>query len=134
MTIGSWDPSDKKTPVDDTVDCDLLKRLLAAVNDLPCELADALSSTDLQQTHIIKASPSAWHHAINELSNQELVSLIQFFTLVEMQLPNWTAGAQSPAILINKALRKRGEKLNKETLLWIKKNTDNRFIPNGSPF
>jgi hypothetical protein len=28
-------------------------------------------------------------------------------------------------------LRQRGEKLSRDMLLWIRANTDNRFIPNG---
>ena len=56
-----------------------------------------------------------------------------FFTLIEMALPEWAAGAKSPVISINKILKSRGHKLEKDMLLWIKQNSDNRFIPNGSP-
>lgn len=133
MTIGSWDPNEKKTTANDEVNSELLACFIAATKKLPCELNTILSSEQLQQSQIIEASASAWQVAINEFSNEELVLLIQFFTVVEAQLPAWAAGAKSPAILINRELRRRGEKLNKEILLWIKDNTDNRFIPNGSP-
>lgn len=133
MTIGSWDPNEKKTTANDEVNSELLACFIAATKKLPCELNKILSSEQLQQSQIIEASASAWQIAINEFSNKELVLLIQFFTVVEAQLPAWAAGAKSPAILINRELRRRGEKLNKEILLWIKDNTDNRFIPNGSP-
>ena len=133
MTIGSWDPNKKASTADDTVNTELLACFIAATNNLPCELSAKLSNEQLQQSQIIEASTTAWQIAIKTFSNEELVSLIQFFTVVETQLPNWTAGAKSPAILINKELRSRGEKLKKETLLWIRDNTDNRFIPNGSP-
>ena len=133
MTIGSWDPNKKASTPEDTVSTELLACFIAATSDLPCELSAKLSNEQLQQSQIIEASTTAWQIAIKTFSNEELVSLIQFFTVVETQLPNWTAGAKSPAILINKELRSRGEKLKKETLLWIRDNTDNRFIPNGSP-
>ena len=133
MTIGSWDPNEKKTTANDEVNSELLACFIAATKKLPCELNKILSSEQIQQSQIIEASASAWQIAINEFSNEELVLLIQFFTVVEAQLPAWAAGAKSPAILINRELRRRGEKLNKEILLWIKDNTDNRFIPNGSP-
>lgn len=133
MTIGSWDPNEKKTTANNEVNSELLACFIAATKKLPCELNKILSSEQLQQSQIIEASASAWQIAINEFSNEELVLLIQFFTVVEAQLPAWAAGAKSPAILINRELRRRGEKLNKEILLWIKDNTDNRFIPNGSP-
>ena len=133
MTIGSWDPNEKTTTANDEVNSELLACFIAATKKLPCELNTILPKDQLQQSQIIEASASAWQIAINEFSNKELVLLIQFFTVVEAQLPAWTAGAKSPAILINRELRRRGEKLNKEILLWIKDNTDNRFIPNGSP-
>ena len=133
MTIGSWDPKEKTTTANDEVNSELLACFIAATKKLPCELNTILPKEQLQQSQIIEASASAWQIAINEFSNKELVLLIQFFTVVEAQLPAWTAGAKSPAILINRELRRRGEKLNKEILLWIKDNTDNRFIPNGSP-
>ena len=133
MTIGSWDPNKKTTTANDEVNSELLACFIAATKKLPCELNTILPKEQLQQSQIIEASASAWQIAINEFSNKELVLLIQFFTVVEAQLPAWTAGPKSPAILINRELRRRGEKLNKEILLWIKDNTDNRFIPNGSP-
>ena len=133
MTIGSWDPNKKTTTANDEVNSELLACFIAATKKLPCELNTILPKEQLQQSQIIEASASAWQIAINEFSNKELVLLIQFFTVVEAQLPAWTAGAKSPAILINRELRRRGEKLNKEILLWIKDNTDNRFIPNGTP-
>ena len=133
MTISSWDPNEKKTSANDEVDTELLACFIAATKKLPCELDTILSSEQLQQSQIIQASASAWQTAIAEFSNEELVLLIQFFTVIEAQLTSWAAGAKSPAILINRELRRRGEKLNKEILLWIKDNTDNRFIPNGSP-
>ena len=133
MTISSWDPNEKKTTANDEVNTELLACFIAAAKNLPCELSTILPIEQLQQSQIIKASPSAWQIAISEFSNEELILLIQFFTVIEAQLPAWTAGAKSPAILINRELRGRGEKLNREILLWIKDNTDNRFIPNGSP-
>ena len=133
MTVGSWEPNEKKTTANDEVNSELLACFIAATKKLPCELNTILPKEQLQQSQIIEASASAWQIAINEFSNKELVLLIQFFTVVEAQLPVWAAGAKSPAILINRELRRRGEKLNKEILLWIKDNTDNRFIPNGSP-
>ena len=133
MTISSWDPNEKTTTANNEVNSELLACFIAATKKLPCELNTILPKEQLQQSQIIEASASAWQIAINEFSNKELVLLIQFFTVVEAQLPAWTAGAKSPAILINRELRRRGEKLNKEILLWIKDNTDNRFIPNGSP-
>ena len=72
-----------------------------------------------------------WQEAVADLSNEELIALIRFFTVVEERISGWDAGAESPAIWINKVLRQRGEKLSVETLRWIRANSSNRFIPNG---
>ena len=81
----------------------------------------------------MQADTPSWQTALADHSDEHLIALIRFFTVVEMQLPNWVGGAKSPVISINKVLRSRGQKLDRDMLLWIKANSDNRFIPNGSP-
>ena len=85
------------------------------------------------QYAIMQATPDAWQQALADVSDDDLLALIRFFTVVEMKLPQWEGGAQSPVISINRLLKSRGSKLDREMLLWIKANSDNRFIPNGSP-
>ncbi len=64
--------------------------------------------------------------------SEQLLHLVRFFTLAEMQLSGWEAGAESPVIWIVKTLRRRKSPPSKDLLLWIKANSDNRFIPNGA--
>ncbi|MGB5325866.1 MAG: hypothetical protein WBN40_10640, partial [Pseudomonadales bacterium] len=59
------------------------------------------------------------------------LALMRFFTCAEMQLPGWQAGDKSPVIAINKILKRRGHKLDKAMLGWIRQHSDNRFLPNG---
>jgi len=134
MTTGTWDPSSKASTLDVSIDPALLQRFLVlAENDQLSDLEKQIDKPDRSQYSIMQADLTAWKKALNDYSEAQLIALIRFFTLVEMALPEWTAGAKSPVISINKILKRRGHKLDKAMLLWIKQNSDNRFIPNGSP-
>ena len=47
------------------------------------------------------------------------------------QLPGWDGGVRSPVIYLVKLMKERGL-FTPELRKWIKKNTDNRYLPNGS--
>ena len=134
MTTGTWDPSSKASTLSVSIDSALLQRfLLLAENDQLSDLANNIDEQDRSQFALMQADLTAWKNALTDYSEGQLIALIRFFTLVEMALPEWAAGAKSPVISINKILKSRGHKLDKAMLLWIKQNSDNRFIPNGSP-
>jgi len=138
MSTGTWDPSSNTSKLDINIDpaslADLLKRFLAfAENNQLDNLATQMDEQDRSQFAIMQADLALWQNALSDYSEAQLIALIRFFTLVEMALPEWAAGAKSPVISINKILKSRGHKLDREMLMWIKQNSDNRFIPNGSP-
>jgi len=134
MTTGTWDPGSKTSKLDVNIDPALLQRFLVlAVNNQLSDLANNIDEQDKSQFAIMQADLTQWKNAVNDYSETQLIALIRFFTLIEMALPEWAAGAKSPVISINKILKSRGHKLEKEMLLWIKQNSDNRFIPNGAP-
>lgn len=134
MTTGTWDPSSNSSKLDISIDPALIQRfLLLAENHQLNDLATQISEQDRSQFAIMQADLAQWKNVLNDYSEAQLIALIRFFTLIEMALPEWAAGAKSPVISINKILKSRGLKLEKEILLWIKQNSDNRFIPNGSP-
>ncbi|MFB1002319.1 MAG: hypothetical protein QMC22_07245 [Pseudomonadales bacterium] len=134
MTTGTWDPGSKTSKLDVNIDPALLQRFLVlAVNNQLSDLANDIDEQDKSQFAIMQADLTQWKNALNDYSETQLIALIRFFTLIEMALPEWAAGAKSPVISINKILKSRGHKLEKEMLLWIKQNSDNRFIPNGAP-
>ncbi|MDB4453458.1 hypothetical protein N9123_00875 [Pseudomonadales bacterium] len=134
MTTGTWDPGSKTSKLDVNIDLALLQRFLVlAENNQLSDLANNIDEQDKLQFAIMKADLTQWKNALNDYSETQLIALIRFFTLIEMALPEWAAGAKSPVISINKILKSRGHKLEKDMLLWIKQNSDNRFIPNGSP-
>lgn len=134
MSIGDWDPSTQSSTSRVTLEPALLRRLVdLGSEDTLAELESSMSDEDKAQHAIMQAAPTAWEQALVDYSDDELLALIRFFTVAEMKLPQWEGGAQSPVISINRILKGRGNKLDKDMLLWIKANSDNRFIPNGSP-
>ena len=133
MSTGAWDPDKKTTHQEVVIDAALLDRLLKiALQDSLEDLPNVMSVEDQQGNAIMLAGQSGWDRALKDYSDGELIALIKFFTLVEMQLPSWVGGSQSPVIAITAQLKHRGVKLERELLLWIRKNSTNRFIPNGA--
>jgi hypothetical protein len=131
MAIGSWTPEKEKVTL--SIDTQWLQQCIALSSSDKLELLPAPFSEEEQQKYAVfmRVAPEQWQVAVANFSNDELVDLIRFFTRAEKLISGWDAGKESPAIWINKALRKRGEKLSRDMLLWIRANTDNRFIPNG---
>ena len=73
---------------------------------------------------------SAWQSA-EDLSADDLVSLVRFFTLVEAGVSGWEAGRKSPVIPLVRFLKAR-DAFTPELRRWVKSNTDNRYLPYGS--
>ncbi len=135
MSIETWDPSQTELEGKDTpiISSELLIRFIQLMQNEPTpDFKKALTEEELAAHSMLKASEDEWNHAFDPLDNESLLSLLKFFTLIEEQIDNWKAGPLSPVIIINKTLRKRGEPLSKEILLWIRQNSSNRFIPNGA--
>lgn len=134
MTVDSWDPN-KPTPDTRTssIDPNFISRCLELVTSNKLNtLEESMTAQDKQQSSVMKANQTQWEHALVDYSNDQLIDLIKFFTLVEVQIAHWVGAHHSPAIAINNILKSRGQKLDKSVLTWIRKNTNNRFIPNGA--
>ncbi|HNN85917.1 MAG: hypothetical protein U1F12_00315 [Pseudomonadales bacterium] len=132
MTLGSWNPADNSETVAYRVDSLLLEQCAAfAEADQWQDLAAWEKQLPTGSNHIMKLGAHDWQDALAPLDEATLLHLVRFFTLVEQQLPHWHGGDKSPVIWISRLLKKRGTPLSRETVLWIKANTDNRFLPNG---
>ena len=131
MAIGSWTPENEKSAL--TIDDKWLQRCIAISDEDRLEELPAPFTEDEQRTYgvFMRVSQDQWQAVSTDLSNDDIVHLIRFFTRAEKLISGWDAGKESPAIWLNKVLRSRGEKLDRDMLLWIRNNTDNRFIPNG---
>ena len=129
MNTKIWDPENKKKS---NIDNGLLDQFIQIVRN--CEesnIKNHLTDVEKNKFYILRLSDDIWLQSLNDFDNAELLDLIKFFTLIEMQLNDWISGENSPVIKINKILKKRGIKLDQQMLLWIKKNSSNRYIPNG---
>ena len=133
MTLGSWDPKSVQESSAFQIDPQQLQQfILLADNGELDNISKKLSSEQLQQQAALMQLPASdWNPVITELNSADIISLIRFFTCAET-LPGWQAGEKSPVITLTKQLKKRGEKLERELLLWIRQHSYNRFLPYGS--
>lgn len=133
MSLGSWDPDAEQAKSTLTPDEPLLRRYIALSQQQQLDdLANQLDSNE-QQSHaaLMQLDKSQWFAAGESLSEQDIEALMRFFTKAE-QLPGWEAGANSPVIWLGKILKQRGHGISKDLALWIKANSDNRFLPHGA--
>jgi hypothetical protein len=131
MTIGSWDPTATETF---TISSEILAKFgRLASSDQLTDLNSQLSSEEIQQqAPIMRLDFQQWENAAADIDSQTLIALIRFFTIAEQQLSGWEGQEKSPVIYLNKLLKLRKEPLDKDTLLWIRANSNNRFLPNGA--
>ncbi len=127
MSLGSWIPEGKKSDLE-LPSLELLQQWSAlsqaAIKDLPEADLTMLANT-------MQAGIEHWLEHLEPLKYEELLGLIKFFTLVEMQFPQCRADQYCPAIACAKLLRKSGNKLDKDLLGWIRQVSDNRYLPYG---
>jgi len=140
MTTGTWEPlSEKGSDELYTLEINFLKQLAGRITQLESASNDdattpnILLSHDEQQSHIkIMTLPKeSWFSISDELSEHEVILLIKFFTLAEKHINHWQAEEKSPVIWLSKILRKKGGTLDQQLLQWIKRNSDNKFLPYG---
>lgn len=132
MSVGAWEPEEgsPKDHISEEIDREQLERLISAVQ-LPKPLPESLQEQDRRASGLMRLPAQHWLDESRHWNSEQLWFLIQFFTLAETQLPGWDAGAESPVIPLAKALRQRKTPLSREQLLWIKQNSDNRYLPYG---
>jgi len=132
MSVGAWEPQvgGQQNESHWEFDRDQLCRLIAAVIT-EGSLAKELKEEDKQASRLIRLPSQHWQEESQHWNNDQLWQLIRFFTLAEMQLTGWDAGAESAVIPLAKILRQRKAPLEREQLLWIRKHSNNRYLPYG---
>ena len=132
MALGSWDPAAQSAAQSIALTPELVAELAAysadgQLDDLPGHL----SGDRAQELSGLMQLPAAeWQAAAENLESATIRHLVSFFAVAE-NLPGWEAGEHSPVIPLAKALRRRGEKLDRDFLLWLRQVNDNRFLPYG---
>ena len=132
MSLGTWDPNLEASDSTDLLQPALLSRLINYDRDAQLmRLEKLLSDADQQRfAALMKLDHAVWQTAIAPLDDADLLHLLRFFCVAE-NLPGWEAGARSPVIPLASALRRRGCRLDKALLQWIREVNDNRFLPYG---
>ena len=130
MVTGVWEPAPSASGP--TPDDALLARLvvISQAADAEAGLLQVSAQDTDELRGLMKLPAEAWHVA-EGLGSDDLIRLIRFFTLAEMQLPGWDAGKTSPVIPLVKVLKARNE-FSADLRRWVKANTDNRYLPNGA--
>ena len=132
MSLGTWDPGLASTNAESLLSADTLDRLIGYDRENKLHQLDELLSTDEQQrlAALMKVDHDAWRGVAEPLADAAVIHLLRFFAVAE-NLPGWEAGAQSPVIPLARILRKRGARLDKPMLQWLREVNDNRFLPYG---
>jgi len=130
MSLGSWDPNAESAA--QHIEPALLSRFIGYSRDHQLSHLEQLITGDENQVlaRLMQLEQSAWLAAAQSQTDDELLHLIRFFTMAE-NLPGWEAGPKSPVIALAKTLRKRGVRLDKALLQWLREVSDNRFLPYG---
>ncbi|MDB4151514.1 hypothetical protein N9740_08470 [Pseudomonadales bacterium] len=129
MTIGVWEPA--KGTAEQGLSLDDLKAYAVLTDGALENLAASLTAAQISDDgRLMRLDEALWQVA-TALSDEELIGLVRFFTLAEMQLPGWDGGKQSPVIYLVRILKQRGA-FTPMLRQWVKANTDNRYLPNGA--
>lgn len=132
MSLGSWDPNIDAADASLLTQPDLLPRLVGYAREDRLEQLGTLLDDEEQQrlAGLMKIEHGAWRDAVEPLPDDDVLQLVRFFAVAE-NLPGWEAGAESPVIPLAQVLRKRGARLDRELLRWLREVNDNRFLPYG---
>ncbi len=126
--VGSWQPGAA------ALSTATLQQLLAQVDTTALEAAADLAlpaASQAQLAALMQLPKADWRAQAGQLDAASLVALIKLLTLAEMQLPGCKVGARSPVIALAAELKAR-EAWPNELLAWIRRHSDNRFLPYGS--
>ena len=132
--IGTWIPNQEKEERQQPIDKEVLNRFIAiGLADQLESLEQHLGAEDIAgQKHLMKKHKDVWADISQKFTIEELVQLVRFFTLAEMQLVGWEAGSLSPVIWLCRALKSRGAFPDPDLISWIKAHTNNQFLPYGN--
>jgi len=132
MSLESWDPTAETGAQSITLEPSMLAQLIGySAEDQLGELEKHITGDEQQVlSGLMKVDHNTWQKAAAGLTNDELLHLIRFFAVAE-NLPGWEAQEKSPVIPLAKALRKRGHRLEKSLLQWLRQVSSNRFLPYG---
>lgn len=118
----------------DTLSTDTLIRLAGLIGHQETAKEDIkhISEEDINQiAGHLNTPQEAWLKATERLSAEQVLSLCMLFTLGEMEFSSWAFASKNPTIYFLKHLKTKKVAVEKDFVRWLKKQTDNRYIPYG---
>lgn len=128
--VDTWQPNSGS----DTISATDLQRLASLISSQEGAKEDIkqLTNTDIELiASSINAAEAAWLQGIRELADDQVLNLCILFTLGEMAFPSWSFGSKNPCIYFLRHLKTQKIAVEKDFVRWLKKQTDNRYIPYG---
>ena len=128
--VDTWQPTEQKT----TISAKRLSYIASLVSNQESIQEDVmrLDSSDVELINSYLHLPqSVWLKAIENFNDSQVLNLCMLFTVGEMKYPTWTFGSKNPTIYFLRQLKTEKRPAEKDFVRWLKKQTDNRYIPYG---
>lgn len=129
--VDTWQPSANITEIS----VHKLSSFASMINnyDHAKEDLSQLTEDDIKYiSSLLNSANTLWIKAIEGFSVDQIKNLCVFFTVGEMQFSTWAFGSNNPTIYFIKHLKSSDIIVEKDFIRWLKKQTDNRYIPYGS--
>jgi len=128
--VDTWQP----TASNDVISIDKLLELAKVITSQESinEDIEQFSESDINLiASYINAPQASWIKAVEDLSEDHILKLCMIFTRGEMKFSNWTFSSKNPTIYFLRHLKAKNITVEKDFVRWLKKQTDNRYIPYG---
>jgi hypothetical protein len=130
IMVDTWHPTEQKT----NISAEKLLAVASLISSQESIQEDVmrLNSADVDLiSSYLNAPQSAWLKAIENFTDAQILDLCMLFTVGEMKFSTWTFGSKNPTIYFLRQLKAENRAAEKDFVRWLKKQTDNRYIPYG---
>jgi hypothetical protein len=128
--VDTWQPAEQEM----NISIERLSSILSLIGSQESIQEDVMGieQSDVDWIHgFLHAPQSAWLEASKGFNDMEILKLCMLFTVGEMKFPTWTFGSKNPTIYFLRHLKSENRAAEKDFVRWLKKQTDNRYIPYG---
>lgn len=128
--VDTWQPTSGM----DSLSTEKLVQLATLVTDkdnIKDDLKQIKESDINLIANCINTPQSTWLLAIAPLSTAQILNLCIVFTVGEMEFTHWAFTSKNPTIYFIRHLKSQNISIEKDFIRWLKKHTDNRYIPYG---
>jgi hypothetical protein len=128
--VDTWQPAEQNS----TISTEVLSNLAFLISGQETIQEDIMrlnhSDIDLIAGYL-NTPESTWLKAVENFTDDQILTLCILFTVGEMKFPSWSFGSKNPTIYFLRQLKADNRAAEKDFVRWLKKQTDNRYIPYG---